>query len=85
MIMIEKKEKKNFYVDLKGYPRFKDTNELVHRKIAAKKMGGRIFPDYVIHHKDGNKMNFRKENLQGMKRGDHTSLENKKRWKKKRW
>ena len=55
--------KKRIYKDKKGYARFKDTNELVHRKVAAKKMGGRIYSGYVIHHRNENKMDFSRGNL----------------------
>ena len=54
---------KRIYIDKKGYPRYSDTDELVHRKVAEKKVGGPIYRDRVVHHKDGNKRNFRPENL----------------------
>ncbi len=64
----------NFYIDSKGYPRWKDSNILVHRTVAAKKVGGKIYPNNVVHHIDGNKRNFRKENLWVMSRSDHAKL-----------
>ncbi len=63
-----------FYIDSKGYPRWKDSKNLVHRTVAANKVGGRIFPGLVVHHIDGNKRNFRKSNLWIMSRGDHSRL-----------
>lgn len=63
-----------FFKDKKGYPRDKNSGELIHRKVAAKKVGGKIFPGMVVHHKDGNKSNFRKSNLQVMSRSSHSRL-----------
>ena len=63
-----------FYKDKKGYPRDNKTSELVHRKVARAKVGGKLFPGYVVHHKDGNKSNFRKSNLQAMPRRSHSKL-----------
>jgi hypothetical protein len=60
------------YKDGKGYPRWKDSGKLVHRTVAANKVGGRIFPGLIVHHKDGNKMNFRKSNLHIMSRSAHS-------------
>jgi len=67
------------YIDKKGYPRYSDTGELVHRKVAAKKVGGKIYRDRVVHHRDGNKKNFRRGNLQVMEKSAHAKLEAKKR------
>ena len=64
----------NKYIDKKGYPRWKNTGWLVHRTVAANKVGGRIFPGMVVHHIDGNKRNFRKSNLWIMSRSAHARL-----------
>ena len=64
----------NFYIDTKGYPRWKDSHTLVHRTVAANLVGGKIFPGMVVHHIDGNKRNFRKKNLWIMSRSDHSKL-----------
>lgn len=64
----------NFYIDAKGYPRWKDSHKLVHRTVAVNKVGGTIFPGYVVHHIDGNKRNFRKNNLWVMSRSLHAKL-----------
>ncbi|KKT37654.1 MAG: HNH endonuclease [Parcubacteria group bacterium GW2011_GWA1_44_13] len=64
----------NKYIDAKGYPRWKDSHILVHRTVAANMVGGRIFPGMVVHHKDGNKRNFRKSNLWIMSRRAHARL-----------
>ncbi|MGA2573293.1 MAG: HNH endonuclease [Candidatus Methanomethylicaceae archaeon] len=44
-------------------------------------VGGSIGRGRVVHHKDGNKSNFRRSNLFVMSRSDHSSLH----IKKKRW
>jgi len=67
-----------FYKDKKGYPRDKKDGQLIHRKVARKKVGGFLFPGTVVHHKDGNKSNFRKSNLQVMSRSRHSKLHAKK-------
>jgi hypothetical protein len=64
----------NKYIDKKGYPRWKNTGILVHRTVAANKVGGRIFPGLIVHHIDGNKRNFRKTNLWIMTRSEHATL-----------
>ena len=64
----------NFYIDKKGYPRWKNSRKLVHRTVAANKVGGRIFSGMVVHHLDGNKKNFRKSNLWIMSRSAHSRL-----------
>jgi hypothetical protein len=65
--------------DRKGYKRFSGSKKLVHIWVAEKKVGGRIFPGRVVHHKDGNKSNFRPSNLQVMTRSAHAKLHARKR------
>lgn len=62
------------YRDSKGYPRFADTRELVHRKVAEKKIGRELREHEVVHHKDGDKTNFRRENLRITSRSHHSSM-----------
>ena len=50
-----------------------------HRTVAAKKMGGSIRSGLHVHHMDGNKLNNKRDNLQVMKRSDHSKLHAKKR------
>lgn len=64
----------NKYIDKKGYPRWKNSRLLVHRTVAANIVGGRIFPGMVVHHIDGNKRNFRKNNLWIMSRSSHSKF-----------
>jgi hypothetical protein len=57
-----------FHYDEKGYPRWNNTNGLVHRDVARPGRGE------VVHHRDGDKGNFRRSNLQVMSRSEHSSL-----------
>jgi len=71
--------RRKFYYDKKGYPRWRDSKELVHRSVARKKVGGVIFNGCVVHHKDGNPHNFRKNNLTILTRSKHAKIHAKKR------
>lgn len=64
----------NFYIDKKGYPRYRKSKKLVHRVIAAKKLGRELRPHEIVHHQDGNKMNFSRKNLGIMSRPFHSIL-----------
>ncbi len=66
----------NTYKDKKGYPRWSDSGRLVHRDVARNMHGS--LGNKVVHHKDGDKRNFRKSNLATMSRSNHSSLEAKK-------
>jgi len=69
---------KKTYKDNNGYLRFNDTNKLVHRWIVEKKIGRRLKPDEVVHHRDGNKLNNSPNNLQVFSSQDeHHSLHKK--------
>jgi len=72
------------YIDKKGYPRYKDTGKLVHRAVAEKMIGGKIGKKRIVHHKDGNKRNFRKSNLTVMSNKEHSRLHAKLRKKNSR-
>jgi|GEM_PF-757295 len=74
--------KRGFYYDKKGYPRWRNTNRLVHRTIAAKKFGGKIPPGLVVHHRDENRGNFRDGNLVTMTRSEHARLHTRERMRK---
>jgi len=53
----------NTYKDENGYERFKDSDILVHRWVAEKKLGRPLEPWEVVHHKDRNKLNNSPDNL----------------------
>jgi hypothetical protein len=74
-----------FFYDKKGYPRWRDSKKLVHRTVAANMVGGRIWGGWVVHHKDGNKKNFRKNNLVIMTRSAHAKLHARQRRAKGSW
>jgi hypothetical protein len=69
----------NTYKDKKGYPRWSDSGKLVHRTVASNMIGGHIGKGRVVHHKDGNKSNFRKSNLTVMSKSAHSLLHAKKK------
>ncbi|MBU3957844.1 MAG: HNH endonuclease, partial [Nanoarchaeota archaeon] len=45
-----------------GYPVYSNTGKFVHIAQAEKKVGGKIYKEYEVHHKDGDKNNFRISN-----------------------
>ena len=63
-----------FFYDKKHYPRWRDSKGLVHRSVMRKMLGGRIPRGMVVHHKDGDKGNFRRGNLRLMTRSAHARL-----------
>lgn len=66
-----------FFKDKKGYPRSKSTGKLIHRDVARKMIERPLRKDEVVHHKDGNKSNFRRKNLRVMSRSHHSKIHNK--------
>jgi hypothetical protein len=69
-----KKDTDKTYVDSRGYRRFRDTDRLVHRWMAEKKIGRRLGPNEVVHHKDGNPRNNDPDNLEVMSWDEHADL-----------
>ena len=59
------------YVDGHGYKRFQNSGRLVHRYIAARMIGRLLEEGEVVHHKDGNKLNNKRTNLQVCSREQH--------------
>lgn len=51
------------YLDSNGYLRYTHNNKLVHRDVAAKKLGRKLRKEEVVHHKDRNKLNNDPANL----------------------
>jgi hypothetical protein len=66
------------YNGYKQYQKRDGSWEFTHRRVAEKKLGGKIFDGIVIHHKDGNKKNNKPSNLWAMPRAKHSSLHAKK-------
>ena len=63
-----------------GYKVFKDKDgktHSVHKRVAEKKVGGKIYKDYEVHHKDGNKLNNRSSNLAVLKKSFHRKIHSK--------
>jgi len=70
------------YVDRNGYRRFSDSGKLVSRWVATKKVGGSLYPNQIVHHRNRNKLDNRPKNLWifNSKRGhDKTHRRDKKR------
>jgi hypothetical protein len=64
----------NTYIDSKGYPRFKDSGIAVHTAVAQNKIGRELRPHEVVHHKNGDKTNFRSGNLRVTSRSHHAKM-----------
>lgn len=64
-----------FYLDAKGYPRYGTRGPLrgkyVHRVMWEKYHKRKLKPDEDVHHKDGNKLNFAKDNLKKLGHREH--------------
>ena len=63
-----------------GYKVFRENGKWksVHKRVAEKKVGGRIYPGREVHHIDGNKNNNRPSNLRVVKKSDHRQIHSKK-------
>ena len=69
-------------VNSSGYQQFKDNKTgkwvLTHRRVAEKKVGGKIFHGREVHHIDGNKNNNRSSNLLVVSKEQHRRIHSKK-------
>ena len=52
-----------FYKDKKGYKRFSNSDKLVHRHVAEKKIGRKLRNGEVVHHINRDKTDNRRSNL----------------------
>jgi hypothetical protein len=78
MAQEHEKENNTYYIDVNGYVRYRDSKRLVHRDLAYKyiykpnkEKYNLSFGDYIVHHKDGNKLNNKVSNLKIETQKDH--------------
>ena len=69
-------------VNSSGYKQFKEPKTgkwvLTHRRVAEKKVGGKIYAGFEVHHIDGNKNNNKSSNLTIVTKAQHRRLHGKK-------
>ncbi|MHA1588599.1 MAG: HNH endonuclease [Candidatus Thorarchaeota archaeon] len=71
--------------DSNGYLRFIDSGKLVHRWVAAKKLGRRLRPGEVVHHSNRIKLDNRMNNLRVFSsQKEHRAHHIKKAWERTR-
>ena len=51
------------YVDKNGYKRYCDSNKLVHKHVAERKLSRKLCPGEVVHHINRNKLDNSRSNL----------------------
>ncbi|NKC15898.1 MAG: hypothetical protein GKR94_27980 [Gammaproteobacteria bacterium] len=65
-----------------GYRQFRDNKTgnwvYTHRRVAEKKIGGKIYADREVHHIDGNKNNNKSSNLRVVSKAQHRLIHKKK-------
>lgn len=70
------------WTNASGYKKFRDPKtglaQYTHIRVAEKKVGGKIYAGYEVHHKDGDKTNNRPENLAVLKESFHRDIHRKK-------
>lgn len=57
------KKRKKTYLDKNGYLRYSESNQLVHRSVAKRKLKRNLRSGEVVHHIDRNKVNNSPGNL----------------------
>ncbi len=63
----KKGKKKLFTRDKKGYKKFADSGKSVHRHVAERKIGRKLRKGEVVHHKNRDKSDNRRSNLEVFK------------------
>jgi len=66
---------KEMELNKKGYPIWKDSRKTIHKTQAEKKYSRELKPNEVVHHIDGDKLNFDYNNLIILDRQDHNLME----------
>jgi hypothetical protein len=77
----------NYHISQKGYPRFHTgafRHQYVHRVVVAEKLGRELRKDEDIHHRNGDKRDFRLRNLQVIGHSEHGWVSAKQHWYMKR-
>jgi len=67
----------------KGYKKFRNSGITVHRHVAERKLGRKLRPGEVVHHKNRNKLDNRRSNLwvfKNQKKHHDTHKKDKKRF-----
>jgi len=75
--------KSKVYEDKRGYLRFRNSGKPVHRWVLEKVFGHKLSPGTVVHHKNRDKTDNRRENLRALpnqKKHDAMHRENKRRF-----
>lgn len=62
------------YIDNRGYRRFRNSDDLVHRWVASKKLGRKLGRNEVVHHIDHNKLNNSMDNLYVCRNAEHKRI-----------
>lgn len=62
-LLTKKYKQEKYFINENGYPCFCDSGILVHRWMMQKIIGRKLRPGEVVHHRDGNKLNFKPNNL----------------------
>ena len=59
----KRKSRSKTYVHSDGYKRYEDSDKSVHRHVAERKLGRKLRKGEVVHHKNRDKLDNRRDNL----------------------